>query len=1001
MYNRKQLATGLLGMLCLLAPLQPAAALDPSKATTQYVHSTWGTDDGLPQNSVNRILQTSDGYLWVGTQAGLARFDGVNFTVFDQTNTPSLRDDYISDLVEDTEGTLWIGTSNGGVTYLRNGVFSHVDAIGERGGSSLAATADGGVWIGGYGGLKQLRNGKIVNAYAAADGLSGDPIRRLVAGNDSSLWIATSVGLDRLASGTIQSYPMSGNLPGNIAMLHLGADDSLWVQLQDLRLMRRAHGRFEVSKALGTLNSSIRDMLETRDGSIWFASATEGLLRVDGSNVSRYTTKDGLSSDEVNDLYEDRDGNLWVGTNGGGLDRFHDGIFTTYAKEEGLASDRAYSVIEDSAGDVWVTTAAGLSRIRGDNIVSFTTADGLLTNNIWSLLEDHKQNLWIGTANSGLMLMKQSRVLPALSIRDGVPPYPVSGIMEDSKQRLWMSTSGGGLVRYDDGKIDLFSRESGLSTNSIFALAEDARGTVWVGTSDGLNSIQEGRIKSYTTDGLSHAWVVSLYIANNILWIGTLGRGLFRFENNRFTRYTRQQGLPDDSINNILEDGAGNLWIGSNKGIFRLARNDLDAVSAGLRKWIRPVVFGKADGMKSSETNSATQPSGWRAHDGRLWFPTIRGVVVVDPTRLSLSNHYPAAHVEAMLADETSVNLGVPVKLAPGTRRLEIRYTAPSLSNPERTKFRYRLDGFDKQWIAGGADRRAQYTNLPPGDYTFHLATSDESGHWGAKEGTLQFTLRPQLFQSAWFQMLCLLLGLCLAASAYRLRINWLHARAGVLEERHRIAAEIHDTLAQGLSGVIFQTEAALLSMERAPHRTATHLRSARDLAKSSLKQARDSVWNLSPPVPDQKSLLESLSAMAEQLAAGRVDELDIQSSGIAWPMSADAEHHVVLVAQEAISNAIQHGKARAIAIDLSFAADALHLVITDDGAGFSATSSSVSTHARGYGMGNMRRRSHSLNAKLEVASEVGKGTHVALAIPRPNKVTRLLRRLVAPAGEE
>jgi ligand-binding sensor domain-containing protein/anti-sigma regulatory factor (Ser/Thr protein kinase) len=998
---RKRLAMGLLGLLCLIAPLEPAMGLDPSKAITQYVHSSWGADQGLPHNGVHKILQTSDGYLWLGTEAGLARFDGIAFRVFDHTNTPALQDDFVFDLVEDTEGTLWIGTANGGVTYFRNGVFTHVEAIAERGGFTLAASADGSVWVGGYGGLKQLINRKVSRSYTTANGLSGDPIRRLVAGDDSSLWIATSVGLDRLANGKIEHHPLDGRLPGHVAMLYLDSDASLWIQRGDLRLMRQRQGRFEPWKHLDVPDSPIRDMLETRDGSLWFASTTAGLIRINGTTVSRYTTKDGLSSDEVNELYEDKDGNLWVGTNGGGLDRFREGAFTTFAKEEGLAGDGAYAVLEDSTGDVWVTTSAGLNRIHGDEVRSFTTADGLPTNNVSALLEDHGMNLLIGTDSGGLARMEQGRFAPGVSVDEGLAPYRVLGLMQDSKQRLWVSTDGGGLARYEKGKIDSYSRKNGLFADSIYALAEDAAGNVWIGTSGGLNSIKEGRVRKYTDNGLSHASVASLYVdSNDVLWIGTLGRGLFRFENGSFIRYTREHGLPDDSINSIQKDGAGNLWIGSNKGISRLDRDELNSFAAGRSQSVQPVLFGKADGMKSNETNSVTQPSSWRAHDGRLWFPTNRGVVVIDPSRVSLSGRNPVARFEEIRADDVGIDLGAPVVLAPGTQRLEIRYAAPNLSNPERTKYRYRLDGFDKDWVLGGSDRKAQYTNLAPGDYTFHVATSDESGRWAAKDSTLAFTLRPHFYQSGWFQALYLLFGAGVAVAIYRLRVNWLHARAGVLEERHRIAAEIHDTLAQGLSGVVFQTEAALLSMERAPHRTTKHLLSARDLAKSSLEQARYSVWNLSPPVPSQESLLESLSAMARQLAAGRVDALDIQTSGVEWPLSADAEHHVVLVAQEAISNAIQHGKARTLSIGLQFRLDALHLVIIDDGAGFTPAVN-VNTHARGYGMGNMRRRSTSLHATLEVESEPGKGTHVTLAIPRPMRFAWLWRRLRASGDRE
>ena len=991
----KRFAPLVLGLLCCMAPLQLASALDPTKALTQYVHSTWRTDDGLPQSSVMKILETKDGYLWVGTQAGIARFDGVRFTVFDHTNTPSLHSDYIFDLVEDRQGALWIATTHGGVTYFHDGLFSHLSGVGARAALTLAADADGSMWIGGYGGLAHVKNGKVIKAYTTADGLSGDPVKRLVVDKDGSLWIATAGGLNRMAGGKIQSYSVRDGLPSNdVTDLHLDANGTLLVETQNAELTRRVHGRFASWKIQGVSGADVRDILEDRDGNFWFASTTEGLLRVNGQQVSRFTAKDGLSDDLVVRLFEDRDGNLWVGTNGGGLDRFRDGSFTTYAKEEGLAADSSFSVIEDHAGAIWVTTVAGLNQLRGNHIRVFTAVDGLPTGAI-SLWEDHAQNLWVGTSTDGLFRMTHGRFVQALTARDGIPPYLILGLLEDSTHQLWLSTRGGGLVRYADGQIRSYSSADGLLTNSLFAMAEGVKGTIWVGTNGGLNSIQDGQIKSYATkNGLSDAWIIALYFdSRNTLWIGTSGRGLYRLENGHLTRYTTVQGLPDDTINSILEDAATNLWIGSNKGIFRISRRDLDAVTAGTSKTVEPVVFGKADGMKGSDTTSGAQPSGWRARDGRLWFPTNRGVVVVDPARLSLNDHPPLARVEEMLADQVPVNLAAPLRLAPGTRRLEIRYTAPNLSAPERTRFRYRLDGFDAHWLPGGALRLAQYTNLSPGHYTFHVSASAETGRWSSQEATLSFELSPQLYQTWWFRLLCGLAGISLVWGAYRLRVNWLHARAAVLEERQRIASEIHDSLAQGLSGIVFQTEAALISMTRAPNMTSTHLVSARDLAKSSLDEARYSVWNLSPPTLDQKNLLESLSSMARQLARGRVEELDIHSSGTAWTMRPEAKHHVVLIAQEAISNAIQHSNARTISIALTYAADALRLSVSDEGIGF-APDLGVQQPARGYGMRNMRHRAERLGAKLDVTSEVGKGTQVSLCVPRLGTFARLWRHL-------
>lgn len=359
---------------------------------------------------------------------------------------------------------------------------------------------------------------------------------------------------------------------------------------------------------------------------------------------------------------------------------------------------------------------------------------------------------------------------------------------------------------------------------------------------------------------------------------------------------------------------------------------------------------------------------------------------------MSFNDRAPPARVEEILADEKRVDLSAPVRLAPGTRRLDIRYTAPSLSSPERTLFRYRLEGFDEQWVPGGSQRVAHYTNLSPGHYTFHVGTSAATGRWSEQEATFAFDLNPQFYQTWWFRSLCGLAAIAFLWNLYRSRVNWLHARTAVLEERQRMAGEIHDNLAQGLSGIVFQAEAALLRMGGSPSEMRTHVTSARDLARSSLKEARSSVWNLSPTGLDKTSLLESLTRVAQQIAGGRADNVKINASGTPWAMQPQAENHVVRITQEAVSNALEHGNAHAITINLAYTANALEVEVMDDGIGFVPHASEQP--GRGFGMKNMRHRSMQLGARIKIASEVGRGTQVLLHVPRGNAFARLWRSL-------
>jgi len=989
----RRLAPLVLGVLCLMLPCRTAFAIDPDKEITQYVHSTWRVEDGLPQNAITKILETSDGYLWLGTQAGLARFDGVSFTIFDHTNTPSLKGDYISDLAEDSRGTLWIGTTNGGVTSLRDGVFKHLDPVEPRGSSVFAAGPDGSLWVGGYGGLQHFKKGALIKTYTSADGLSGNPVKSVVVDRNGAVWIGSPGGLNRLVNGKMQTYTVRDGLPNtDVSALCLDADGTLRVKTQNSEFVQWTNGRFVPWHIPGITGSNVRDVIRDRDGEYWLASNTEGLLRVNGTRVSQFTTKDGLASDAAAHVYQDRDGNLWVGTLGG-LERFRDGSFTTFLKPGGISDNRVDSVIEDGFGDIWAAGPDGLHQLHGTDIRVYKPSDKTLEP--WALGIDHASHLLVGTSQT-LMQMDHGSLVPSPAACAGIPPYLMSAILADSAHQIWVTTLGGGLAHCINGKLsENFTAATGLLSNKLYALARGANDTIWIGGDNGLNSIQGSQIKSYQKfTGLHNAWILSLYVDNkNILWIGTFGQGLFRLEDGRFTQYSIQQGLQNDTVYGIVEDASDNLWIGSDKGVSRITREDLDAVATGFRQVITPVAFGKADGMKSISLSGGTQPSAWRAHDGRLWFPTERGVIVVDPEKLTLDNRAPQSRVEQMTADEVHIDLESPVRLQPGTRRLEIRYTAPNLSTPERTEFRYRLDGYDEQWIPGKTQRIALYTNLSPGHYTFHVVARVANGSWSTHEGTLVFDLSPQFYQSIWFRFLCVFAFIALLWGAYRLRVGFLHARAAVLEERQRIAREIHDSLAQSLSGILFQTEAALISMTRAPEMTTTHMKSARDLAKTSLDDARYSVWNLSPPVLDQKNLSESVTSMARQLAQGRVEELDINSTGNAWALQPEAKHHVVMIVQEAISNAIQHGEARTISITLVFEDKALSVTVSDDGRGF-AQAIGEQTPARGYGLRNMQHRSNSLGAKLAVTSQVGSGTRVMLCIPRLGRAANLWRRL-------
>ena len=983
----RRVGFAILLLLQAVAPNQRALALDPGKRITQYMQSAWQTDDGLPELAVQHILETSDGYLWVGTQWGLARFDGLRFTVFDHTNTPALRADYIRALAQDRRGTLWIGTDAGLASRSIAGHFALLtadDGLVTSRIMSLAIGGDGSLWAGGVGGLNQIKDGKIVKKYTAADGLASDDITSLQVDKDGSVWIGTEHGLNLLRDGIFAQYLTKDGLPSDrIRSLYLSRDREIWVQTIDNGFARHVGDHFEPWNFEGLPAASmLRGICEDRDHNLWVGTNNAGLFRIHAGHVSQIGAKIGLGHDQVRVIYEDKAGNLWVGTSGG-LIRLRDGSFTTYTREDGLTSDATYSVLEDPAGDVWIGTIGGLNRLGADGLHTYTTVEGLSGNDILALAIDHDGGLWVGTDGPFLTHIVGGRVTQTLALPSVVAGTLIFAIHEDRDHRLWIGTDGG-LIRYTDGKFITYTTADGLSDNNISAIIEDAAGTLWAGTRTGFDSIHDGRIESFTAkNGFANGDAQALFAdTQGVLWIGTSGQGLFRFEQGRFTRYSTQQGLPDDTINSILQDAQQNMWLGTNKGVVQVSRHELDDVAVGAHKNLRIRVFDRSDGMKSSETTVGRQPSAWRGRDGRLWFTTVRGVVAVDPAHLASDDLVPPTYIEAIYADEHDVNLADPLSLAAGTRRFDIHYTAPNLSLPEHTRFRYRLSGLDDAWVNAGIERVAHYTNVPPGQHRFQVEASNSAGMWSADGATLDFRLTPMFYETWWFRLACGGIAAILLWLLYYFRFAWLRMRSAVAEERQRLASEIHDSLAQGFSGISLQIEAALGRLERAPGLAAGHLRLARDLSRTSLNEARRSVWNLRPLEPNQESLIKTITTACQQLTGAYGATLNFQSSGNAWRLNPAAENNMLRITQEAVSNAIHHGKARKITVVLDYAFHELKLEISDDGEGFDPACPSH-TPGRGFGLHSMRHRASVMGGRLELDSAPGNGTRLTVRISR------------------
>ncbi len=806
--------TGMLMVVFCMGQALFHYALDPQKKVTQYVHDVWGFQQGLPQSTVYSILQTRDGYLWLGTEEGLVRFDGVRFEVFNKRRVEAFSSNSIWALCRDREDNLWIGTGGGGLTRLggADGTFTHYSeeqGLANASVSSILEDRGGGLWIATEGGLNRLENGEFTT-YTKKQGLSGDFIQCLYEDRQGDLWIGTAWnGLNRMnpgkTTGKFTKYTTEEGLSQNsVYAIHEDREGDLWVGTDD-GLNRLKDGKITVYTTTGGLpGSAIRAIREDREGNLWIGTYGRGVTRMNRREkngtvtFSHFSTREGLSDDQVWAVYEDREGGLWVGTQVG-LNRLRDGKFTNYTTREGLSENKVWCVMEDREGGTWFGTEnGGLNRLKDGNFTTYTTEEGLTDNTVWSLLEGRRGELWIGTQNGGLNRLDSHKKNGTFAFNPHVPKQGlsdngISAICQDRGGSLWLATYGWGLKRYKNGAVTTFTKNHGLSDDRLLCIHEDREGNLWTGTyGGGLNRLdpKRERITSYTTEqGLSNGYILAIHEdEDGGLWFGTEG-GLNRLKGGTFTHVTVKQGLFNDTAYVILEDAGGNFWMSCDIGIYRVAKKELDDCCDGKINTVTCKSYDDNDGMSSRECYGSTQPAGWKSRDGKFWFPTFGGVSVIDPEKIDINPLPPPVVIEAIVTDDKTLHPpfpsasknGKPV-FPPGIERVEIHYTGLSFAVPVRVRFRCILEGFDKQWRDMDTRRAAYYTKLPPGHYTFRVTACNNDGIWNDTGASLSFRLKPFFYQTTWFQVSAVFCILFLGFGIFRLRVRQLTQRKIQLE---------------------------------------------------------------------------------------------------------------------------------------------------------------------------------------------------------------------------
>ncbi len=995
------------------AQLRPAAALDPSIPLHHYLHLSWPASETFP-TPLRRPVQTQEGYLWFGTSGGLVRFDGHEFRLYDGSNTPALRQNLIWGLLAGRDGSLWINPLGSGFVRWRQGRFERM------GGAELAAVAAhnfmedrrSAIWVSTqrHGLLRVPPDGSAVSRIPGPESVGS-----IAEGPEGEIWGEVLEGVARWRDGEVEVFGADRGAPENIEHLFVDRDGTPWVTGPG-KLCALRGGRFECQPMRSS--AVVSEFLEDREGRLWLAT-DQGLSILEEGRLRDFTAEDGISESSIHDLLVDRDGNLWaagwdglfrwngdrfegLGNEAGlvrldslledregtlwvssheALHAFQDPRLTVWGRADGLAGPEVLSVVESAPGEIWIGTREGLHRLHGARIERFGLESGLPHLSVHVVWPDGEGGVWVGTQR-GLCRLRAGRCAP-FEDQSELPGPSIYALFVDRSGALWIGTSDG-LARWKHGALDVWTTANGLASNLIRAVYEDPGGRVWVGTDGGLHAWDGTAWRVFTQrDGLQSVVFRTLTgDGRGGIWLGTLGGGLQSWREGRVLAFGERSGLPSTSIFRILEDAAGFLWVSTDKGIARLGIAELESVAAGRLERAQPLLLGRADGMASSDCSTASQPAGWRDHRGHLWFTTARGLVEMDPEGIEPSALAPAVVFEGVTVDQREVERGAPLTVPPGASRVEFRYTAPTFRAAERVRFRYRLKGFDRDWVEAGRERQAVYTNLRPGRFTFSVLAANGDGIWAARSADIAVRVEPRFFETAWFYALCALAAAAALFGLHRFRTAQLRARfAAVLDERGRIAREVHDSLAQGLTAVSLQLEGAEELLEREPVEARRHLDLARAMVRSSLGEARRFVWGLRAQTPSARGgLVDALGGVVRQLDApvGRGPRVALAVRGEPRPLAAAVEDGLFRIGQEAITNAVRHAAASRVEAELAFDDGQVRLAVRDNGRGFEPAGGAA---ADGFGVRGMRERATALSGVLDVRSAPGEGTEVSVRV--------------------
>jgi ligand-binding sensor domain-containing protein/signal transduction histidine kinase len=960
-----------------------ANAVSP-KENPQYVIVHWSVQDGLPSARINDVVQTRDGYLWLATLNGLARFDGVRFERFSETDTLGLTSRLISCLFEDSEGRLWYGTEMGQIGWKDvTGFHSLRLPKDEMHGRviRLIQTIDRVVWAMSRTVLLPIKDTVAGTPLETKPGQSR--LWDITPGQKGALWLLSEGGQIGLFNSTnLVPYPLLPGGGGGGWRNILGArHGGVWV-LDGDHLRRYDQGRWvEDRSPVPQAPSADSVLCERTDGTVVVGTYGEGLVLVNAAGRAyRLNHTDGLSSDQVLSLCEDRESNLWVGT-AHGLNRITPRVVKVVQPPGNWANRTVTSVTAASEGGVWVgTEGAGLFQVDAGGEVLWHQSNGVWPRDyLRCVLEDHAGRVWMGLFGHGLRV-KDEKHPDGMNV-GGMNRITINALFEDSQSNIWLGTSQGAVrLEPDNGH---FSEPVGAQ-HDVRCFAEAKNGAIWMGTESGvLFRCQQGvTTQIRPPPQLKLNIIHALHVTDDALWIGTWGNGLLRFAQGNWLHLGRADGLPSESISDIQSDADGNLWVGSSHGLFEISQESLRRIAAGKPEAINLLQLGYNDGLESLEIPGGLQPTACRTADGRLWYVSGAGLALLDPKMIKPNTVKPPVAIEKLICDGESLFSNLRPTMAEGrgtnrlrvitcppeTRQLEIRYTALSLTAPDQVRFRYRLLGMDSSWAEAGDRRVAYFSHLSPGNYTFQVVACNNQGVWNRDGASLPFYVQPAFWQTIWFKLLLGAVGVVALLTAHRIRTGRLRALERL---RHRIARDLHDEVGANLGSISLLTEV----MEQHPQ--PDDLTRIRRTANETVDTLRDLVWIINPA----HEHLSDLVARLRQIAAIMLDNLSYRFDDDKLPanlkLSLELRRNLPPVFKEALHNILKHAHARQVNIHLVCQDGNLMLEIQDDGVGFDTTAA-----ASGNGLKNFQNRAAEMQARLTVQSQPGRGATVRLIAP-------------------